>query len=131
MSEVEISNLAPLFLFLYVGFFILNFGATMAYLTRYHVILKEERSPTMLINIYLISLVVAMFSFFAIPANFAVIEFPGHGWKLWHGEIGHPKNKWFCRAEDKRYQYERSFRRRMEASSKAGGLCNSIWEESL
>jgi hypothetical protein len=123
---LEISGLAPIFFVLYIGFFIFNFGTTMAYLSRYHPTWQWDFMTVL--NVYTVSFLVGLFSFFAVPANFVVVEFPNHGWKLWHGEIRHPRNKWFDRRERDRERYELSLRHRMKMNTKADGLCNSIWE---
>jgi len=122
----EISSLAPLFIVIYIGFFIFNFGTVMAYLTRYEARLEWNWRSVM--DVYAVSFLIGMFSFFALPANFVIPDCFDHGWKLWHGEIRHPRNRWFERLENARENHNRSLRRTMERRTQAGGLCNSIWE---
>lgn len=126
MLEIEISPWLHILSVPYVFFFVFNFGVAMAYLTRYEVVV--EWTLEKLINIYTLSLALGLFSFFAFPSILASTSFPEHGWKLWHGEIKHPKNKWADRAAYERHKHQRFVRNMFERNTSADGLCNSIWD---
>lgn len=108
------------------GFF--NLGVVVAFGSRYH--LKVSWKLSEVVALYFMSLCLAALGPFCWPTIFTATSLPDYGWKLWPGEIGHPKNKWFYRWREKVDELEQKRKREEFFSSPAGGYCRDIWGDN-
>lgn len=125
MSEIEWNHITIFLILLSFAVGVFNMGAVMAFMTRRTV--ENGTLPKKSFGMFYIVFLSGLFGLFAMPAPLVICSFPDYGWKLWPGEIKHPRNKWAARLFDLEFK-DRERREHRKRKAETIGNCESIWE---